>query len=429
VIGPQASNVIYQSGDRGTDEFTRAGSLAGWRDQIAAKATGNPLLMQAISTAFAGPLLDRVHSDGGGVHFVWDSSTGKTTLIRAGCSVWGGDGYLRTWRATANGLEGAATLFNDGLLALDEISECDPREIGAIVYSLANGRGKQRANRTGAARGVSRWRCVILSSGERTMATAMEEGNRRVKAGQEVRLLSLPASRTYGCWDNLHGFSTGAALSDHLKTAVKHHHGHAGRAFLERLTRDQSPMGEYLAKIAADTRFSPADADGQEKRAATRFAVIALAGELASRYGITGWASGDAIMAAGDCFAAWRAFRGQGNDETRQISEQISAFLDRHGDSRFSSADLSHEQIVVRDRAGWWKEGGEEGRLYYFTADAMREALRGHDLKRGLAMLEGLGVLVAAGNGDKAKAVRIGSRVIRAYLINPANLAGGRHVA
>jgi putative DNA primase/helicase len=87
--------------------------------------------------------------------------------------VWGGPGYRRSWRATANGMEGAAALFNDCLLALDEISECDPREVGAIVYSLGNGRGKQRASRTGAARSVTRWQAFIVSTGERTIGTTM----------------------------------------------------------------------------------------------------------------------------------------------------------------------------------------------------------------------------------------------------------------
>ena len=86
-------------------------------------------------------------------------------------------------------MEGAAALFNDCLLALDEISECDPREVGAIVYSLGNGRGKQRAGRSGNARGVTRWRCFILSSGERSIATTMLEGGHRAKAGQAVRLI------------------------------------------------------------------------------------------------------------------------------------------------------------------------------------------------------------------------------------------------
>ena len=46
-------------------------------------------------------------------------------------------------------MEGAAALFNDGLLVLDEISECNPHDVGAIIYALGNGRGKQRAGRTG----------------------------------------------------------------------------------------------------------------------------------------------------------------------------------------------------------------------------------------------------------------------------------------
>jgi putative DNA primase/helicase len=193
VIGPKASGVIFQSGERGHDEHTQAGTLARWQDEIAARAVGNPLLTLGLSASFSGPLLERCNAEGGGIHYVGDSSTGKTTIIEAACATWGGPNFLRSWRATANGMEGAAALFNDCLLGLDEISECDPREVGAIVYALGNGRGKQRAGRTGNARSVTRWRCCVLSSGERTIATAMLEGGHRAKAGQSVRLLDIPA--------------------------------------------------------------------------------------------------------------------------------------------------------------------------------------------------------------------------------------------
>jgi putative DNA primase/helicase len=129
----------------GTRNTGIGGTLDGWRTEIAARAVGNPLFALGLSAAFAGPMLARCNAEGGGLHFVGDSSTGKTTILEAACSVWGGRGYRRSWRATANGMEGAAALFNDCLLALDEISECDPREVGNIVYSLGNGRGKQRA--------------------------------------------------------------------------------------------------------------------------------------------------------------------------------------------------------------------------------------------------------------------------------------------
>jgi putative DNA primase/helicase len=203
VIGSRAAGVIFQSGERGHDEHTRAGTLAGWRSEIAARAVGNPLLMLALSVSFTGPMLARCNAEGGGIHLVGDSSTGKTTAIEAACSTWGGPSFRRSWRATANGMEGAAALFNDCLLALDEISECDPREVGTIVYALSNGRGKQRASRTGNARSVTRWRSFVLSSGERTLATHMMEGGHRAKAGQSVRLLDLPAARRFGAWDEL----------------------------------------------------------------------------------------------------------------------------------------------------------------------------------------------------------------------------------
>lgn len=430
VYGPSANTITFQSAEIGRDEYAQAGTLAGWQEHIAALAPGNVLLTVAISLAFSGPLLHKCNLDGGGLLLVADSSTGKTSLERGATSVWGGKEFGRSWRATASGLEGAAATYNDNLLSLDEISECDPREIGAIVYSLANGTGKQRANRSGSARSVTRWRCAILSTGERTLATAMEEGGKRPKAGQEVRLMSIPATRTYGCWDDLKGFESGAALSDALKAAATQHHGTAGRAFLERLTRDPTDFRAALSKLVA-AQFTFPGAAGQEKRAASRFAVIALAGELATQYGITGWPPGSAIAAAREAFDLWRGFRGQGgNSEIAQIRDQVAAFIDRHGDARFSNADLSDTQagLLVRDRAGWWRDSAN-GREFLFTAQGMREALHGFDYKRGLAVLEELGALLPSGSSERSKAVRLGGRPVKVYGLDPARLGGDSHVA
>lgn len=427
VIGPKASGVIFQSGERGHDEHTKAGTLAGWQTDIAALAINNPLLTLAISASFAGPMLDKCNAEGGGVHFVGDSSTGKTTLLEAGCSIWGGANYRRSWRATANGMEGAAALFNDCLLALDEISECDPREIGAIVYSLGNGRGKQRAGRSGNARGVTRWRCVVLSSGERSIATAMAEGGHRAKAGQAVRLLDIPAARTYGAWDNLHGMASGTAFSDAIKRASVTHHGHAGRALLEKLTRDNRDFCALLEKVKSLPHFSPDDGEGQDKRAAGRFALLALAGEVATEYGITGWPEGEAIKAASECFKLWRTSRGKGNDERRQILDKVSGFIERHGDGRFSDADASNES-QLRDRAGWWRDS-TDGREYLFTTDGMHEALKGFDFKRALDVLQEAGALPVPGaDGKRARFYRIAGRGVKLYPVQAEKL-GGDHGA
>ena len=424
VIGPLAAGVAYQSGERGTEEYTKAGTMAGWQAGTAALAVGNPLLVLALSAAFAGPVLARCNAESGGIHLIGDSSTGKTTAIEAACSVWGGPNFKRSWRTTGNGLEGAAALFNDSLLALDEISECDPRQVGEVVYMLGNGRGKQRAGRTGTARPVMRWRSSVLSTGERSIATTMTEGGHRVKAGQSVRLLDVPAQRTYGAWDHLHQYDSGTAFSDALKLQAATHYGYAGRAFLEKLARDhEESFSTALDAIKDLAEFQAPGGEGQAKRAAGRFAVLALAGELATRYGVTGWAEGEAIKAAGVGFAAWLSLRGdagQGNSERGQIVERITSFIERHGDSRFSDADSDDEQraLLVRDRAGWWRAAGD-GRIYLFTADGLREALKGFDFNRALDTLQEAGAIAAPGaDGKRAKSFRIRDRVMKLYAVS-----------
>lgn len=427
VIGAAASGVIFQSGERGHDEFTCAGTLAGWQSEISALAIGNPLLILALAASFVGAMLARCNGESGGIHFVGDSSTGKTTAIEAACSTWGGANYKRSWRATSNGMEGAAALFNDGLLALDEIGECDPKEIGAIIYALGNGRGKQRASRTGNARGVTRWRCFVLSSGERTIATAMMEGGHKAKAGQAVRLLDIPAARKFGAWDNLHGLPSGTAFSDAIKRAAVTHHGHAGRAFLEKLTRDKRDFCEYLERFKALPELSTNDTEGQAKRAAGRFALLALAGEVATEYGITGWPEGAATDAATIGFKAWQSARGRGNDERRQILEQCAGFVARHGDSRFSNADANTADDVMRiNRAGWWRDI-DGGRAYLFNTEAMHEAVKGFDFKRALDVLQEAGALPMPGaDGKRARLMRIDGRAMRLYPVQ-ADKLGGDH--
>jgi hypothetical protein len=73
-------------------------------------------------------------------------------------SVWGGEDFKRSWRATSNGMESVAVMLSDTCLCLDEINEADPQEIGAIVYCIGNGTGRTRINKIGASRQVQRWR-------------------------------------------------------------------------------------------------------------------------------------------------------------------------------------------------------------------------------------------------------------------------------
>ncbi len=415
VIGPRATEVAYQTGERGHDEYTVGGDLNAWITNVAAPAVGNPILMLALSAAFAGPLMAKCNMESGGIHFYGDSSTGKTTAIEAACSVWGGRNYMRSWRATANGLEGVAAMVNDCLLALDEIGQADAREVGDIVYALANGRGKQRAGRSGSARSVAKWRVTVLSSGERMIETAMSDGGKRVKAGQGIRLIDVPVARTHGAWDDLHGAKTGNAFSDAVKTAAAKNHGHAGRVFLDRLTTDPRDFAQYLDKFKATPQFN-VDGEGQDRRAAARFALLAMAGELATEYGLTCWPAGSAVDAAVDCMTSWRSIRGKGNDERRQVVEQVRQFIERHGDSRFAKASAPADS-TIRDRAGWWADDEETGaRVYLFNSSGFKEATKGFDHHRACQILHEHGALPPKdAEGKWSRNRRFGSLLARVY--------------
>jgi putative DNA primase/helicase len=351
-------DAIYQNETARLDDFRQTGTLEGWKDGIGAHCTGNSLLMLGVCAALAGPLLYHLKRQGGGFHIVGDSSIGKTAVVQASASVWGhGEQFMRTWRATSNGLEGVASLHNDTLLALDEMGEADPREIGAVVYEIANGAGKTRANRSGAARSHRRWRVMLLSSGEVGLSDYMTEGGKRSRAGQEIRLLDIPAHRFFGAWDDLHELPSGQQFTDALLRTSTTHYGHAGPAFIECLLKS-GETDDLPAALEMLCKQYPT-CTGQENRAAERFAILALAGELAITWGLlpaTEGAARDAMLAL---FDAWRSNRGEGPGEDVKICTNLRNFISQHGESMFVEYKGPQTKFIgdltIRDRAGWWK--------------------------------------------------------------------------
>lgn len=408
---------IYQSEAANFDDFRQAGTLEGWQAEIGARCAGNPLLMLGVCTAFAGPLLYHLQRQGGGFHIVGDSSTGKSSAIQAAASVWGhGEQFKRTWRATGNGLEGIAAQRNDTLLALDEIGEADPREIGAVVYALANGTGKARAGRTGAARATRRWRVVLFSSGELGLSAHMSEGGKRSRAGQEIRLLDIPVRRTFGAWDELHGLPGGREFSDAIQRASVTHYGHAGPLFIRKLL-ECGEAGDLPAVLAALCAGYPSGS-GQESRAAERFALVAMAGELAIDWGLLPVPAGAARDAMLVLFDAWRSSRGQGQGEDATICASLCDFITRHGDALFS--ELGGD-AMVRDRAGWWKDEVDR-RVWLFTSEGLRRAVPGFDVTRILEAVAAAGWITEHNPGKRAKRVKVDGRNPWLYHLAPVEV-------
>ncbi|WP_338829483.1 DUF927 domain-containing protein [Bradyrhizobium sp. 27S5] len=128
--------LLLQSVTAHEHSFRQSGTLASWQQNVTRYASGNKRLVLAISAAFAGPLVGPCSAEGGGLHFEGASSTGKSTALHVAGSVWGGgdaNGYVRSWRATANGLEGVALAHSDTLLPRGNgVRNADDKSRGAI---------------------------------------------------------------------------------------------------------------------------------------------------------------------------------------------------------------------------------------------------------------------------------------------------------
>ncbi len=189
--------------------------------------------------------------DGFGLHLYGASSTGKTAALYPALSVWGEPNQLRhSWRATANGLEGTALAHNDALPALDEMGEVDPKEAGDVAYMLANGQGKTRAGKYGEMRLPARWRLVFLSTGEVTLESHLASVGKRVKAGQQVRVidLSADAGAQMGVFTHSHGMNA-ADLADHLKQQSRQHYGSPALDWLKFLTQHSTQVRPVFQNV------------------------------------------------------------------------------------------------------------------------------------------------------------------------------------
>ena len=259
------SRVLLQGSAATAHAFNVSGTLEDWQSNIAGLCVGNSRLTLAVSAAFAAPLLEVAGEESGGVNFQGASRAGKSTALRVGGSVWGGGsvaGYIRQWRATANGLEGTAEGHCDCLLALDEMGQVDAREAGEIAYLLSNGSGKQRASRDGSGRKPAAWRVLFLSTGELSLADKMMEIGKRAKAGQEVRLVDVPADAGagMGMFEQLHGRPDPDTFARHLRDATARFYGAPIRTYLARLTDRLAADRDGLLVIAGG------DAPGLHRR-------------------------------------------------------------------------------------------------------------------------------------------------------------------
>ena len=431
-IGPKGSERVILDASA-TGPYEARGTLKDWQAGVGSLASGHTLPVVAISAALAGPLLYLAGQEGGGVHIVCGSSKGKTTLLQIAASVWGRGGtpgYVRSWRATANGLEGAAASATDAILVLDEFGLVDARDAQAVIYGLANSAGKARAARDGPLREPKSWRVLYLSSGEITVETKLtEDRGKKARAGQLVRLLNIPADRGngFGVFDYAGPEGDAGKLAKAFKHAATSAFGTAGPEFVRWLLHNDV-TGDDVRGLVADfiAQNVPDHSDGQIDRAAQRLGLIAAAGEMAVQFGVVPWQEGEARNAAAWALNQWIEHRGGTEPaEIRQAVEQVRLMIEQYGESRFDPLDDANAKPVP-NRFGWRKGSGSE-RTWMIPPEVWKsEICAGLDPKMVAQILGERGLIERASDGFQPVRKICGSPK-RVYIVTANIFDGGAH--
>lgn len=346
------------------DPYSTLGSLEGWQ-QLSQLIEPHALAVLSFSCAFAGQLVFPLGAESGGFHIYGSSTDGKSTITKAACSVWGNPQHIsKSWRTTDNALENEAELRNDNFLNLDELRQATPKAVSDIVYMLTGGQGKARSNKAGKNREIKQFSLMYTSTGEVTLEEHLRRGNLELDAGLLLRFahLSSDAGKGYGVFEQINYGTTSSDLGNRINELLSQHYGHAGIKWLEYLTLDkEGVMLKAQSLLEEFTEKHTQAKNGQANRVLRRFALVAVAGELATQAGITGWQQGRAFEALGQCFQTWLGSLGNGeNLEETKILEHFKAFFEAHGTSRFEDLRVRHHpdgEVIrqsIQNRVGYY---------------------------------------------------------------------------
>ena len=427
VIGNSAEVIRYIPPTGEDPDIRTAGTLEEWQRRIGSLAKHSSRAVLCICAALAAPLLKFANRNNSGFHLRGNSSSGKSIALMIGSSVLGSPKLKKVWRATQNAVESLALQHNDLLLHLDEIGQAPTRDLGKCIYDLMNGVQKARSNVKGYLRPVKGWRLIMLSSGEVGLRELAQENNIRVKAGQEIRLIDIPADagRNLGVNESLPEGMTIQEYAASIKTACSECFGSPMHEWLKSLSETPPTLSEIDEGVRTIIQeLNPPDSS-QVKRVADAFALLAYAGEVASARHITGWPSREATKAIKRCFRAWLINFGstESREEDEIVERAISLLIEQGGRFSEMEASIAGSKFQPANLLGW-----KDKDCFFVPCVAYKKEFCGGRAPREVSrILLKRGVLVPTHNSkgtlamSQVKFINVLGKAVRVYVLRIPN--------
>jgi energy-coupling factor transporter ATP-binding protein EcfA2 len=180
-------------------------------------------------TAFGAPLLKHLNLKGAIINLINNTSgTGKSTVLKMCNSVWGHpEELMLQWKDTQNAMIHRLGVMNNLPVTIDEITKMSGDHFSDLVYSISQGRGKNRMTQhTNEERhNATKWATIALCSSNASFYDKLS-ALKSTPDGEFMRLIEYRIEVT----DIL-----SKEEADNIFTPLYSHYGHAGIPYAEYL--------------------------------------------------------------------------------------------------------------------------------------------------------------------------------------------------
>lgn len=202
-------------------DLTPKGTFDNWFNMYIDEVKGHLLLELAVIfgiSALVTSFLKHKHKiEFAGIlfSFTGQSSTGKSTAAALAVSVAGNptkgnETLFRSWNATRNALEGYLSNNYGVPIVFDELSSTTLKDTTGLLYSIAEGQGRQRSNVHGEVKTPKNWGTSVISTSEYSIFNDSAQND-----GLRVRTIEINER-----------FTKDATNSDNIKKTVAQKYGH-----------------------------------------------------------------------------------------------------------------------------------------------------------------------------------------------------------
>ncbi len=239
-FSPYSEGFVFDAADAYRDMYNSVcpvGDFEKWRDAINDVREKNVVTRLYIAASFASVLIGMTNGLTFFVHLWGGTEVGKTVALMAAASVWANPAmgkYIHSFNSTSAGHELTAAFVNSLPLGIDELQILEGRnKFDELIYMLAEGVGRKRANKNAEMRQAPEWHNCILTTGEKPITNTTSGGgaiNRIIEVDcKHKRLIDNPI--------------------EFLKV-IRNNYGHAGKIFVEHLLTDEGrELAEKLQQI------------------------------------------------------------------------------------------------------------------------------------------------------------------------------------